>query len=123
MDNWQFYGYLFLLLYVIIFWWTFFSRRRKLLKKKSESIAEIDYLVEKFGFDKKDINCKREIAYIAMLNSFIMSSVGTFLVYLKMHIFFKLSIGFILLLALTYSLYEIYGRHLEKKIRRDKDEF
>jgi hypothetical protein len=92
---------------------------RKVKKKKIDNIGEMNYLIAKFKLDKTKINYKKEIKYISLINSFIISSVGTFVTTLDIAIFLQLLLGFVLLFALIYSLYEIYGRHLEKKLRRD----
>lgn len=87
--------------------------------KKYDAIGEMNYLVYKFKLDRKKINYKKEIRVIAALNSFIISSVGTFVTCLDIPLFLQLGIGFVLLFALIYALYEIYGRHLLKLQRSD----
>jgi uncharacterized membrane protein YfcA len=92
---------------------------RKVKKKKYDNIGEMTYLINKFKLDKNKINYKKEIIYITLINSFIISSVGVFVTCLDIAIVLQLLIGFCMLFALIYALYEIYGRHLQKKIGRD----
>ena len=80
----------------------------------------MNYLIAKFELNKKRINYKKEIKVISALNSLIISVVGTLVTCLQLPIFLQLAIGFVLLFALIYSLYEIYGRHLYNKQRREK---
>lgn len=112
--------YFYLLLFLIVFIVTFLLNYRKVKKKKFDSIGEMNYLILKFKLNKNKINYKREILYISIINSFIISSVGTFVTWLDIMIILQLALGFVLLFLLIYSLYEIYGRHLVKKIGRDK---
>lgn len=119
MDNPTFILYFFILLFIIVFIANFMLNHRKVKKKKFDSIGEMNYLISKFKLNKKKINYKHEIFYISFINSFIISSVGTFVTCLDIMIILQLALGFILLFALIYSLYEIYGRHLLKKTRRD----
>lgn len=109
-----FYGILFIVVYIF----NYLMNYRKVKKKKYQNIGEMNYLIYKFKLDKNKINYKREILYISLLNSFIISSVGTFVTCLNLKIFLQLIIGFVLLFALIYSLYEIYGRHLQKKLTK-----
>lgn len=110
--------FFFCVLYVLFFGINIVINLRKVKKKKYENIGEMNYLISKFKLDKKKINYKKEIIYISLINSFIISSVGTFVTCLDIAIFLQLALGFVLLFALIYALYEIYGRHLVKKTRR-----
>lgn len=92
---------------------------RKVLSKKYDTIREINDVVKRFKINKKKINYKKEIIFISLINSFIVSSVGTFVTALDIPNVLQLALGFVLLLALIYSLYEIYGRHLKRKTRKD----
>lgn len=114
-----FIAFFFFVLFIIIFIFNYLTNYRKVKKKKYKKIGEMNYLIAKFKLDKNKINYKKEILYISLINSFIISSVGTFVTCLDLVIFLQLALGFVLLFALIYSLYEIYGRHLLKKIRRD----
>lgn len=107
----------FFILYIIIFIFNYLSNKRKIKKRKKDKIGEMNYLISKFNLDNKKIDYKKEILYISLINSFIISLVGTFISCLNLPMFIQLAIGFILLLALIYSLYEIYGRHLAKKLK------
>ena len=114
-----FYILFFLVLLIIIFVVNYLINFRKVKKHKYQKIGEMNYLIMKFNLDKKKINYAHEILYISLINSFIISSVGTFVTCLDIMIFLQLAIGFVLLFLLIYALYEIYGRHLLKKQRRD----
>ena len=106
-----FFGVLFILIFLVTYFWN----KRKVKKKKYDTIGEMNYLLVKFKLNKKKINYLKEIKIISLINSFIIASVGTFVTCLDLPMFVQLLIGFVLLFALIYSLYEIYGRHLLKK--------
>ena len=78
------------------------------------------YVIKKFKINQNKINYKKELKWMSLINSFIISSVGTFVSCIDTYIFLQLGIGFVLLFLLIYALYEIYGRHLVNKIRRDE---
>lgn len=113
----------FIVLYCIVFVVNYIWNLRKVKKKKYDAIGEMNYLIAKFKLDKKRIDYKKEILYISLINSFIIASVGIFVTCLNIMMILQLAIGFVLLFALIYTLYEIYGRHLVKKTRREKNGF
>lgn len=80
----------------------------------------MSYVVKKFKINKNDIDYKKELKIMSLINSFIISFVGTVVSCINSFIFIQLGIGFVLLFLLIYALYEIYGRHLVKKIGRNK---
>ena len=116
----------FLLLMIIIFIVDYvFVMKRKLKgtkKKNKDDIMEISYLIGKFKLDKSKVLYKPVALWCALLNGFIISFVSTIICNIKLHLMWQLLIGFVLLFALIYSVYEIYGRHLVKKGWKKKNE-
>ena len=102
--------YFFFVLYLLFFLIFYLTNLKKVKSKKYENLREINDLAKRFKIDKKKINYK--------INGFIVSSVGVFVTYLEIPSAFQLALGFILLLALTYSLYEMYGRFLKRKVNK-----
>ncbi len=113
--------YFFVVLFLLVFVAIYVHNLRKVKKKKQDTIGELNYVIKKFKLDKKRINYKKEIRVVALLDSLIIASVGTFVTSLEIAIFLQLGLGFILMLALIYALFEIYGRHLVNKLRRDDE--
>jgi len=108
----------FILLMLIIFYVDYrFVLKKKLKgkKKSKDDIMEINYLIAKFKLDKKKILYRPVCMRVALINGFIISFVVTVIANIKLHLAWQLLIGFALLFALIYSLYEIYGRILVKK--------
>lgn len=111
--------YFFVVLFLLVFVTIYIHNLRKVKKNKTDSIGELNYVIKKFKLDKKRINYKKEIRMVSFLDSFIIASVGTFVTSLEIAIFLQLGLGFLLLLALIYALFEIYGRHLVRKLESD----
>lgn len=113
--------FFFVLMFVIFIVDYCFVMKKKLKgkgKRKKEDIMEINYLVGKFNLDKSKLHYKPISMWCSLINAFIMSLVATVVYNIKLHMAWQLLIAFVLLFALIYSLYEIYGRHLVKKERR-----
>ena len=133
MNTWQFYLGFFGVLYVLVFLvdYLLINRRKynamfkKVKSKKSnktstkkvanKEFGEINYLVGKFKLDKKKINYKSAILWISIINAFIISFVSTVISAIPAHMLWQLLVGFVLIFALIYALYEVYGRILVKK--------
>lgn len=112
--------YFFVVLFLIVFVINYIFDYYKIKKNKTENIMLTSYVIKKFNINKNKINYKKELKWMSLINSFIISSVGTFVSCIDTYIFLQLGIGFVLLFLLIYALYEIYGRHLLNKIRRDE---
>ena len=121
--------YLFLILLVIIFLVDFWFIKRKYLKKinskkkskkkvKNNELTEIVYLSSKFKLDKNIHNKSSLLMLISFINAFIISLVAVVVLMLDIFVIFQLIIGFVLLVALIYSIYELLGRYLVKKESR-----
>lgn len=90
------------------------GKNGKIVKEK-KVVLEIEYLSKKFNIDKKLLmNC--EVGNkICLLNSFIISTVCLVISLLDFNYVFQLLMGFVLLMGLIYSLYEVWGRRLSKR--------
>ena len=84
-------------------------------KDKKVYIVELQYLINRFNLDIKKIDLDYVIKWIAFINAFIIALTSSVIMLIPWHMIFQLLVGFVLLLGLIYSLYEIYGRHLVKK--------
>lgn len=92
------------------------KKKIKKTKKKREGLMEVDYLSFKFGIPKLYLMDYKIFKQIALFNAFIISLTSTVIMFIPIHISFQLLLGFALLFGLIYSIYEIYGRYLVKKI-------
>jgi len=72
-------------------------------------------LINKFKLDKNKLPLNYLLIGISLINSFIISLVSIVVILININVIFQLGIGFILLIALIYSIYELLGRYLVKK--------
>lgn len=101
---------LFILDYIFVM-----KRKLKSKKVKNDEIMEVSYLISKFNLDKNKVLYKPLCLYCSLINGFIISGVVTIISNIKVKRMWQILIGFVLLMGLIYSVYEIYGRHLHKK--------
>ena len=116
--------YAFLILFIIIFTvdYLFIKRRylkrlngKKKRKKKDNELMELSYLIVKFKLDKSKLPLNKLLVIISLINAFIISIVSVTVLLLDTYTIVRLLVGFVLLMGLIYSLYEILGRILERR--------
>lgn len=110
-----FYIWFYVIVFTVVFLITYIFDLIKIKRKKQKKIGEMQYLIEKFKLDSNKINYKFNCFIISVMNAFIIATVTTVISMVKTIMTLQLLIGFVLLFALIYSLYEIYGRILVKK--------
>ena len=84
-------------------------------KKKSQMTIEIKYLVNRFNLDKLKLIKIPFLLLISFIDSIIITTVFLVVVIIDVPIFIQLLIGFILLMGLIYSIYELLGRYLVRR--------
>lgn len=90
------------------------------LKKKSILRSmQVEFLKIRFGFRNKDLNSKRIALLIIVVDPLIISLTGVIVSLPKWNYVVSLIIGFVLLIALIYSFYEIIGRILRRKVDKN----
>ena len=123
MDKVLINGIFFLVVFVFIFLLEFFvltkGKKNKKGKRPDKMVTEGLYLVSKFNLDSKKLNVRRLNTHISLINGFIIAFVSTFVSIISDNIGIELGIGFVLLIGLIYSIYEIYGRILKKKYGKE----
>ena len=110
----------FVILWILIFLFEYLFVMKKRIKGKSkkknvDQVMEFIYLIGRFKLDKNKVVYNKMAKWCSIINGFIISAVVTVISNIDLYIVWQLLIGFVLLFALIYSLYEIYGRHLAKK--------
>ena len=106
-----FFAIMFLLIFII----TYCMNLNNYKKRKYTSIGELNYLLKKFNLDRKKLPVRKMLLVFSLIDAFIMAFTASFITALPVNTVFQMLIGFFLLFALIYALYEIYGRHLVKK--------
>ena len=120
-ENWLWNVATFLICFLVLFVLIYLIYLRQVKRKKKKEIIEIVYLVNKFQLDPKKINARKEILWISIINAFIMSFVWVFMNLIPVDFIWQLMIAFVLVFALIYAIYEIYGRHLVNKGYQKKE--
>ncbi len=116
-----FHLFFFLVVFLIVFLFTYIINYNQWKKKNYQKIGEYRYLKLKFGLDSKKVPLRKILISFSLLDAFIISFVTTFLALLQINFIWQMLIGFVLLFALIYACYELYGRHLMKKYQGRKE--
>jgi len=108
---------MFILAFLVIFIFYNIRYRSKKIRTRKKEITEAKYIINKFDLDMKKIKYKDLLFTISIVNSTIIGF--TFMVVMHIESYaLGLIIGFVLLILLTYSIYEIIGRYYQKKGRK-----
>ncbi len=110
----------FLIVFTAIFAINYLWSLRKI--KKHKKIDLVDYVTNRFKLDSKKIKATNMILIISLINALIISLAYTVITNLNISFIWQLMIAFILIFALIYSLYELYGRYLIKKGYQRKEQ-
>ncbi len=126
MENQEWYILFYLAIFILIFLVDYFlilknkyntiTGKNKIKKeKKNITIMEIEYLTFKFKLIKEKLYVKWVLLYIATINALIISFVSCVISFLPLDMIWQMLIGFVLLIGLIYSMYELFGRYLVKR--------
>ena len=119
--NLIFFIIIFLIVYIFCYYFAGKIKPKKNGDKSNKSKAsfklmnEGKFLIMRYNLDEKKINLKWFNRGICLCNAFIIAFTSTIIPLIPLSIFYQLAIAFVLLFALIYSIFEIYGRFLNKK--------
>ena len=114
--------FLFVLSYVVFFIiYLIFYYFRGLKKKTILDSLQVEFLKVRFGFKNKELKPKKIGLVVTLIDPLIISLTGTIVSLPKWNYILELLLGFVLLVALIYSFYEIIGRIIRRKV--DKNEY
>lgn len=85
---------------------------------KAFNSMEIRFLLARNRLLKEDLLKQSFFITISTINAFIIALVFLVIEYVPLNLMFRLMIGFVLLMALIYSLYGILGTILEKRYNK-----
>ncbi len=113
---------LFAISYVVFFIiYLIFYYFRGLKKKTILDSLQVEFLKVRFGLKNKDLKPKHIGLVVTFIDPLIISLTGTIVSLPKWNYILELLLGFVLLIALIYSFYEIIGRIIRRKV--DKNEY
>ena len=114
--------FLFAISYVIFFIiYLIFYYFRGLKKETILDSLQVEFLKVRFGFKNKELKPKKIGLIVTLVDPLIISLTGTIVSLPKWNYIISLLVGFVILMALIFSLYEILGRILKRKV--DKNEY
>ncbi|MEG2458079.1 MAG: hypothetical protein RSB41_04230 [Bacilli bacterium] len=106
---------MFLISYLFIFLMYILFINRKGKKRDKKIYPEVEYLKNKFKLNSK-VKDKDLLMITSLINSFIVSF--TFIIVINFDkLIWGILVGFVILMILIYSLYEIAGRILKKRCK------
>ena len=109
---------LFVISYVVLFILYFiFFFLLGIRKKNILDSIQVQFLKIRFGFKDKDLNSKKIGLLITLIDPLIISLTGTIVSLPNWNYIIELLLGFILLVGLIYSFYEILGRIIRRKVK------
>ena len=108
----------FIIIFIVAFLINFIIDLIKIKKRKFKKMSEIQYLINKFDLDINKMNYKKISFIISLINAFIMATVTTVISKIDAPMIIQLLCGFILLFAMIYGIYELYGRKLRKNMKK-----
>ncbi len=108
---------LFLISYIVLFILYFIFFYLYGLKKKSIlNSMQVEFIKIKFEIKEKDLNPKSIGIIICFIDPLIISLSGTISSLPKWNYVLEILLGFVILVALIYSFYEILGRIIKRKV-------
>lgn len=116
MDSLILFGVCYIVLFIIylIFFYIIGLKKKSILNS-----LQVEFLKVRFGFKNKDLNDRRIGLMITLLDPLIISLTGTIVSLPRWNYIISLLIGFVLLVALIFSLYEIMGRIIKRKVDKN----
>ncbi len=99
---------------IIMAVYVFIINRKRKVYQEGKNTNEIHYLVYRFKLDMRKVNYNKLKWTVTIANSFIVAFSAT-VVSLIDGIGWQMLIGFIMLVLLIFSIYEIIGRTYAKK--------
>ena len=104
---------IFLLVFIIDFY--LLSSKKENKKRVDKMTNQADFIIRRYNLDMSKFSLRKLNFHISIINGFIISFVATTISLVKTSMTIQLLIGFVMMFALIYSIYEIYGRQLKKK--------
>ena len=110
----------FCLLVLIFYFYNLFKasqmlKNKKNRKNKDKYIFSVKYLMNKFKLKKENLLTKKMLFIYSIIDSFIITLVFMIISLIEIPFIIQLFMGFALLFALIYAIYELLGRYLKKK--------
>ncbi len=100
-------------LIVMLVYKLFINKRRKEYENLKKS-NEVRMIIDKYHLNMKKITYKKLLNTVTITNSFIIAFTSVIIIYID-KLVWGIMIGFVMLMVLSYSLYDLIGRYYKKK--------
>lgn len=98
------------------------SKGKKGKKEKSFKYTnEGKLMIIRYNLDEKKVDYQELLRWTSFCNAFIISLTSTIICNIPLKMYYQLAIGFVILFGLIYSIFEIVGRHLNKKWGKENE--
>lgn len=102
---------LFIVVYLV---YVLFINRKRKEYKEGKKTSEIHFFIAKYNLDMRKTEYKKVLNVLTLINSFILAFTSTVVINIESFMF-GLLVGFVIIMVLIYSLYEIAGRYFKRK--------
>ena len=99
---------------IVMLIYIFFINRGRKEYKEGKKITEIEFLVKKYNLDMRKVKYNKLKWTVTIVNSFIVASTSTIISVIDSPVW-QILVGFIILFALIFAIYEIIGRLFARK--------
>lgn len=98
------------------------SKGNKVKKEKPFKYTnEGKLMIIRYNLDEKKVDYQELLRWTSFCNAFIISLTSTIICNIPLKMYYQLAIGFVILFGLIYSIFEIVGRHLNKKWGKENE--
>lgn len=105
----------FMVLFIIFYLFNFIKLKSVVKKSKDKYYFSVKYLMARFKLSKNTLVNRKMMIIYSLIDAFIVTLVFIIIELLPLPFYLQLIIGFTLLFALIYAIYEILGRYLKRK--------
>ena len=105
----------FIILFIIFYLYNFIKLKSVVKKSKDKYNFSVKYLMARFKLSKNTLVNRKMMIIYSLIDAFIVALVFIIIELLPLPFYLQLIIGFTLLFALIYAIYEILGRYLKRK--------
>ena len=98
------------------------SKGKKVKKEKPFKYTnEGKLMIIRYNLDEKKVDYQELLRWTSFCNAFVISLTSTIICSIPLKMYYQLAIGFVILFGLIYSIFEIVGRHLNKKWGKENE--
>ena len=90
-------------------------------EKQFKYTNEGKLMIIRYNLDEKKVDYQELLRWTSFCNAFIISLTSTIICNIPLKMYYQLAIGFVILFGLNYSIFEIVGRHLNKKWGKENE--